>query len=56
MVVQKNGVRAKGLQKVLGLGSYQTAWPWLYKFITFVTNRPLDRRRDYYIILMKSSK
>ena len=26
MVAQKNGVSAKGLQKILGLGSYQTAW------------------------------
>lgn len=32
MVAQKNGVSAKGLQKVLGLGSYLTAWTWLHKF------------------------
>ena len=32
MVAQKNGVSAKGLQKVHGLGSYQTAWTWLHKF------------------------
>ncbi len=32
MVAQKNGVSAKGLQKILGLGSYQTAWTWLHKF------------------------
>jgi transposase-like protein/DNA-directed RNA polymerase subunit RPC12/RpoP len=32
MIAQKNGVSAKGLQKVLGLGSYQTAWTWLHKF------------------------
>jgi transposase-like protein len=32
MVTQKNGVSAKGLQKVLGLGSYRTAWTWLHKF------------------------
>ena len=32
MVAQKNGVSAKGLQKVLGLGSYQIAWTWLHKF------------------------
>jgi transposase-like protein len=31
MVAQKNGVSAKGLQKILGLGSYQTAWTWLHK-------------------------
>ena len=28
---QKNGVSALGIQRVLGLGSYQTAWAWLHK-------------------------
>ena len=28
---QKNGVSALGLQRVLGLGSYQTAWTWMHK-------------------------
>ena len=28
---QKNGASALGLQRVLGLGSYQTAWVWLHK-------------------------
>jgi len=28
---QKHGVSALGLQHVLGLGSYQTAWAWLHK-------------------------
>ncbi len=32
MVAQKNGVSAKSLQSILGLGSYQTAWTWLHKF------------------------
>ena len=32
MVAQKNGASAKGLQKILGLGNYQTAWTWLHKF------------------------
>lgn len=32
MVAQKNGVSASGLQRVLGLGSYRTAWTWLHKF------------------------
>jgi len=32
IVAQKNGVSAKGLQKVLGLGSYKTSWAWLHKF------------------------
>ena len=28
---QKHGTSALGLQRVLGLGSYQTAWSWLHK-------------------------
>jgi len=28
---QKNGASALGVQRVLGLGSYQTAWAWLQK-------------------------
>jgi len=28
---QKSGASALGLQRVLGLGSYQTAWSWLHK-------------------------
>lgn len=28
---QKHGANALGLQRVLGLGSYQTAWTWLHK-------------------------
>jgi transposase-like protein len=28
---QKNGVSALGLQRVLGFGSYETAWTWLHK-------------------------
>lgn len=31
VVSQKNGVSALGLQRVLGLGSYETAWTWLHK-------------------------
>jgi hypothetical protein len=31
VVNQKQGVSALGLQRVLGFGSYQTAWVWLHK-------------------------
>jgi hypothetical protein len=31
MTSQKNGVSALGLQRVLGLGSYRTAWTMLHK-------------------------
>lgn len=32
IIAQKNGVSAQGLQRVLGIGSYETAWGWLHKF------------------------
>jgi transposase-like protein len=31
VVSQKNGASALGLQRILGLGSYRTAWSWLHK-------------------------
>jgi transposase-like protein len=31
VVNQKQGVSALGLQRVMGFGSYQTAWAWLHK-------------------------
>lgn len=31
VVNQKQGVSALGMQRVLGFGSYQTAWAWLHK-------------------------
>jgi hypothetical protein len=31
MVNQKSGVNALGLERVLDLGSYHTAWKWLHK-------------------------
>jgi hypothetical protein len=32
MTCQKQGVSALGLQRALGLGSYQTAWAMLHRF------------------------
>ena len=34
VVCQKQGVSALGLQGILGLGSYRTAWTWLHKLRT----------------------
>ncbi|MBW1689119.1 MAG: IS1595 family transposase [Deltaproteobacteria bacterium] len=31
VVSQKNGASALGMQRILGLGSYRTAWTWLHK-------------------------
>lgn len=40
---QKNGVSALGLQKVLGLGSYETAWTWLHKLRRAMVRPGRDR-------------
>ena len=32
MIAQKNGVSSVGIQRILGIGSYRTAWTWLHKF------------------------
>ena len=31
VTAQKNGASALGLQRILGLGQYKTAWIWLHK-------------------------
>jgi len=38
MTTQKNGASASGLQQVLGLKSYQTAWTWLHKIRMAMVN------------------
>ena len=43
VVSQKNGVSALGLQRVLGLGSYRTAWTWLHKLRTAMVRPGRDR-------------
>ena len=40
---QKNGANALGLQRVLGLGSYQTAWTWLQKLRRAMVRPGRDR-------------
>lgn len=40
---QKNGVSALGLQRVLGLGSYETAWTWLHKLRRAMVRSGRDR-------------
>lgn len=42
-VCQKQGVSALGLQKALGLGSYETAWTWLHKLRTAMVRPGRDR-------------
>jgi transposase-like protein len=40
---QKTGASALNLQKILGLGSYETAWTWLHKFRRAMVRPDRDR-------------
>ena len=40
---QKNGASALGLQRILGLGSYLTAWSWLHKLRRAMVRPGRDR-------------
>jgi len=40
---QKQGVNALGLQRLLGLGSYRTAWAWLHKLRRAMVRPGRDR-------------
>ena len=40
---QKNGASALGLQRILGLGSYETAWTWLHKLRRAMVRPNQDR-------------
>jgi len=40
---QKNGMSAQGLQRVLGFGSYETAWAWLHKLRRAMVRPDRDR-------------
>jgi len=44
---QKNGASALGLQKVLGLGSYETAWSWLHKLRHAMVRSGRDKLSGY---------
>lgn len=43
VVSQKNGASAQGIQRVLELGSYQTAWAWLHKLRRAMVRPGRDR-------------
>jgi transposase-like protein len=40
---QKNGASAKGLQRALGFGSYETSWTWLHKLRRAMVRPNRDR-------------
>ena len=44
---QKNGASALGLQRVLGLGSYETAWTWLHKLRRAMVRPDRDRLKGW---------
>ena len=44
---QKTGVSALGLQRLLGLGSYKTAWTWLHKLRRAMVRPGRDRLTGY---------
>ena len=43
VTAQKNGASALGLQRVLGLGQYRTAWTWLHKLRCAMVRPGRDR-------------
>ena len=43
VTAQKNGASALGLQRILGLGSYLTAWTWLHKLRRAMVRPGRDR-------------
>jgi transposase-like protein len=43
VTTQKNGASALGLQRILGLGSYETAWTWLHKLRRVMVRPGRDR-------------
>lgn len=43
VVGQKNGASAKGIQRMLELGSYETAWTWLHKMRKAMVRPGRDR-------------
>ena len=43
---QKTGTSARTLQRVLGLGSYQTAWAWLHKLRRAMVRAGRERLAD----------
>lgn len=45
VTTQKYGASALGLQRVLGLGSYETAWTWLHKLRRAMVRPGRDRLR-----------
>ena len=46
MTSQKTGTNALGLQRILGLGSYHTAWTWLHKLRRAMVRPGRDRLSD----------
>jgi transposase-like protein len=46
MSVRKNGISAKELQRILGFGSYETAWTWMHKLRRCTRRKARDQLED----------
>ena len=44
---QKNGTSALGLQRILGIGSYKTAWTWLHKLRVAMVRPGRDKLKGF---------
>jgi hypothetical protein len=56
VTTQKNGASALGLQRVLGLRSYKTAWSWLHKFRRAMVRPGRDRLRGRVSLISNSAR
>ena len=43
LIGQKNGISAKGLQRIMGISRYETVWLWLHKLRTAMVRPGRDR-------------
>lgn len=43
IIGQKNGISAKGLQRIMGISRYETVWVWLHKLRTAMVRPGRDR-------------
>ena len=47
VTAQENGASALGLQRILGLGQYKTAWTWLHKLRRAMVRPGRDRLAEW---------
>lgn len=52
----RNGISAKDLQRIMGFGSYETAWTWLHKLRTALVRPTASRSAQAFSSTRRSSK